>query len=337
MVETSEEARLRGEPFKPLAGRLLRNENAVLFLALVALVFIFATVTGGLTIRGANLMNILMQSSIRGVASVGQAFVILTAGIDVAVGGIGLMCAVLGASLMTHAPYLNLIGYSIPVFLGLPIMLLVGSGWGAVNGLSVSRIGMPPLIVTLAMWGITEGVAFLICGGRSIAQLPDSLSLVGQGEIAGVPVPVIIFFVMAALGYVVLEHTALGRSIYATGGNPASAWLSGVNVRNVQLVAYVISGFLGGLAAIILTGRVMSASMRTLAGLELDSIAAVCVGGVSLAGGKGTMVGVIIGVLMIGVINNGMSVMGADPAVMGIVKGGILFTAVAIDYIRRQS
>jgi putative xylitol transport system permease protein len=336
MVQIPESNRLSVNRFRYIIGRLLRNENAILFLAFIAVVLVLSIITGGLSIRGANLMNILVQSSIRGVASVGQAFVILTAGIDVSVGGIGLMCAVLGASLMTSAPYLSLVGYAIPVFLSIPIMLLAGVAWGAANGFSVSRIGMPPLIVTLAMWGIATGVAFLICGGRSIPQLPDSMAFFGQGNIAGVPVPIIIFAVVAAIGYVILHHTAFGRSVYATGGNSVSAWLSGINVKNIQFATYVISGFLAGLAAVIMTGRVMSASMQTLAGLELDSIAAVCVGGVSLAGGKGSLIGVIIGVLLIGVINNGMSILGADPAVMGIVKGGILFGAVAADYIRRQ-
>ena len=315
---------------------MLGNENAILFLALLAVVFIFAILSEGLSIRGANITNILVQSSIRGVASVGQAFVILTAGIDVSIGGIGLMCAVLGASLMTAAPHLNLIGHPLSVFLGVPIMLLAGAAWGSINGFSVARIGMPPLIVTLAMWGIATGVAFLICGGRSIPQLPDGLTSFGQGEVAGIPVPIIILVVVAVIGYVVLNRTAFGRSVYATGGNPVSAWLSGINVKRVYFAAYVIAGLLAGLAAVIMVGRISSASMQTLSGLEIDVITAVCLGGVSLAGGKGSLVGVMIGVLLIGVINNGMSIMGAAPAVMSIVKGSILFAAVAADYIRRQ-
>ena len=319
-----------------IARRFFRNENATLLGVLIALIGGMAVITNGLTISRANMMNILLQSSIRGVASVGQAFVMLSAGIDVSVGGIGLMSAILGASLMTKAPYLNIIGYPVSLYGVIPIMLLVGAAWGVINGLSVSRIRMPALIVTLAMWGITGGVGFQISGGRSISSLPDQMAFVGQGRILGIPVPVIIFIVVAVIAYFVLEHTTFGRSVYAVGGNPVSAWLSGINVKNVQFMVYVISGFLAGSAGVILTGRVMSASMRTLGGLELDSIAAVCVGGVSLAGGKGTLIGAIIGVLIIGVINNGMSVLGAGPAVQGIVKGAIIFTAVAIDYTRRR-
>ena len=336
MAETVERAKPLSAVAREVAQRFFRNENAVLVLALIALIGGLAIITKGLTIRGANMMNVLLQSSIRGVASVGQAFVMLAAGIDVSVGGIGLMCAILGASLMTNAPYLNIIGYPVSMYIVIPIMLLAGASWGAINGLSVSRIGMPALIVTLAMWGIATGVGFQICGGRSIAAQPDALAFVGQGRIVGIPVPVIIFVVVAGIAYFVLQHTTFGRSVYAVGGNPVSAWLSGIKVKNIQFMVYVISGFLAGLAGVIMTGRVMSASMRTLGGLELDSIAAVCVGGISLAGGRGSLIGAVIGVLIIGVINNGMSVLGADPALQGIVKGVIIFTAVAFDYMRRR-
>jgi len=147
------------------------------------------------------------------------------------------MCAILGASLMTNAPHLNIIGQAVPMQVVIPIMLLVGAAWGVINGLSVSRIGMPALIVTLAMWEITKGVGFQVSGGRSISQLPDALAFVGQGRIAGVPVPVIIFVAVAVIAYFVLNYTSFGRSVYATGGNATSAWLSGIKVKNVLLMA----------------------------------------------------------------------------------------------------
>ncbi len=277
----------------------------------------------------------LLQSSIRGVASVGQAFVILSAGIDVSVGGMGLFCTVLGASIMTSS-FMNVVGDPVPMIIALPIMVLAGIGWGAVNGTMVSRIGMPPLIVTLGMWEITKGAAFQTGSGQSIGFLPEGLLFFGGGRIAGVPVPVIIFIVVAIIGYWVLSYTTYGRSVYAVGGNPVSAWLSGINVKRILFSVYVISGFLAGLAGVIITGRVMSASMISLQGLEIDSIAAATVGGVSLSGGKGSLFGVVFGVLIIGVVNNSMSILGAGPAVQGIVKGAIILIAVAVDYIRRQ-
>jgi len=292
--------------------------------------------TKGLSLRAVNVSNILLQSSIRGVASIGQTFVILSAGIDISIGGVGLVCSVLGASLMTESPVLSIVSNPSPIYIAIPLVLLCGAAFGVVNGTLVSRARIPPLIVTLGMWEISKGIGFEVSGGRSIAQQPDALAFWGSGNIGGVPVPVIIFVVVAVIAYFVLNHTIFGRSTYATGGNPISAWLSGISVKNVQFAVYTISGFLAGLAGVIITSRVMSASMRTLQGLEIDSIAAVTVGGVSLAGGRGGIIGAIIGVIIIGVINNAMSILGAEPSVQGIVKGMIIIGAVAADYARRR-
>ena len=232
--------------------------------------------------------------------------------------------------------YMNILGSPLPLWLGIGIMLLSGVGWGALNGGAISRIRMPALIVTLATWEISKGVAFKIGGGQTIGFLPSKLGLLGYGNIGGIPIAVVIFAAVAVVAYFVLQHTTFGRSVYAVGGNPVSAWLSGIKVRSIQFRVYVISGLLAGLAGVIITGRVMSAAMVTLQGLELDTIAAVTVGGVSLAGGKGNLIGVVLGVLIIGVINNGMSILGAGPSVQGVVKGTIIFIAVAVDYIRKK-
>jgi ribose/xylose/arabinose/galactoside ABC-type transport system permease subunit len=261
--------------------------------------------------------------------------VILTAGIDVSVGGNALFCSTLGAALMTSGE-LSIISNPLPIGLGALIMLMAGLGWGAVNSALVSRVGIPALISTLGMWQITTGAAFEIIQGRSIGALPERLAWWGQGNVAGVPVPAIVFIVVAVIAYYVLNYTSYGRSIYATGGNPVSAWLSGIDIRRVLFSVYIIAGFLAGLAAFIQLGRVMSASMMGLEGLELDSIAAVTIGGVSLFGGRGNLIGVIIGTLIIGVVNNGLSVLKVDPPSIRIVKGAIIILAVAIDTVRRR-
>ena len=180
------------------------------------------------------------------------------------------------------------------------------------------------------------GAAFEIIQGFSIGDLPEHLAWWGQGTVGVVPVPVIIYVVVAIVAYYVLNYTTFGRSIYATGGNPVSAWLSGINVKRVLFSVYAISGFLAGLAAFIQLGRVMSASMMGLEGLEIDSIAAVTIGGVSLFGGRGNLIGVILGTLIIGTVNNGLSVLKAAPAAIRIVKGAIIILAVAIDTVRRR-
>jgi ribose/xylose/arabinose/galactoside ABC-type transport system permease subunit len=315
--------------------RVFRHENAALAIVLLGLIFGIGGLSRGGSLSATNAANVLLQSSIRGIASIGQAMVILTAGIDVSVGGNALFCSVLGGALMTSGE-LSIVSNPLPIGLVALIMLLSGLGWGAVNSALVARVGIPALISTLGMWQITTGAAFEVIEGRTIGSLPESLAWWGQGTVAGVPVPVIIFIIVAIIAYYVLNYTSYGRSIYATGGNPVSAWLSGININRVLFSVYIIAGFLAGLAAFIQLGRVMSASMMGLEGLELDSIAAVTIGGVSLFGGRGNLIGVIIGSLIIGVVNNGLSVLKAGPPAIRIVKGAIIIVAVAIDTVRRR-
>ena len=321
---------------KGVAKHVIRHENSALLMVLVVLIAIMSYFTKGAVATRVNAVNVLSQSSVRGFASIGQAFVVLSAGIDVSVGGVGLFCSMLGTSLMTSLVDRSLTGSPVHFSVGIAAMLFAGVGWGLVNGSLVSRISMPPLIVTLGMWQITRGAAYRLTSGLTIHKLPANLGFFGNGEVGGVPVPIIIFIVIAIIAYFVLNYSTFGRNIYAAGGNPISAWLSGIRVKNIQLMVYAISGFLASIAAIVWSGRIMSASMDSLSGLELDSIAAVFVGGVSISGGKGNLIGVILGVLIIGVINNGMSLLGANTAVQGIVKGVIIVMAVVIDCIRRR-
>jgi ribose/xylose/arabinose/galactoside ABC-type transport system permease subunit len=216
------------------------------------------------------------------------------------------------------------------------LTLVIGAAIGASNGNSVSRLNMPPLIVTLAMWTILEGSALVITNGYTIVGLPRVFDFIGQGDIGGVPVPVVLFIAVAVVGYFVLYYTTFGRSVYSVGGNPVSSWLSGVNVKMVLFSVYVISGFLSSIAGMITLSRTMCASQGSTGGLEMDSIAAVVIGGISLSGGRGNLIGVVIGVLIIGVINNGMSIMLMPAPLQQIVKGVVIYLAVAIDYLRRR-
>jgi ribose/xylose/arabinose/galactoside ABC-type transport system permease subunit len=317
------------------AGRVFRHENAALTGVLIGLIFAMGGVTRGKTLSLANAMNVLLLSSIRGMAAIGQGMVILTAGIDVSVGGNGLFCSILGAALMT-SNWQNIIGHPLPLGLTVLIMLLAGTAWGAFNGAMVSRVGIPALISTLGLWQITTGVAYRICQGRDVHFQPEGLGWWGSGRLLGVPVPVVIFVVVAVIAYFVLHHTTYGRFIYAVGGNPVSAWLSGINVKNILFSVYAIAGFLSGLAAFIMLGRMMLSSMSSLGGLEIDTIAAATVGGISLMGGRGTLIGVVLGTLIIGVVNNGLSLLFASPAIVSSVKGSIIILAVTIDYMRRR-
>jgi ribose/xylose/arabinose/galactoside ABC-type transport system permease subunit len=344
MAENVDRPKSRRFTAKDAAKLLLRHENAILVVILIALTVVMSAVSQGKTASRDNIMNILLQSSMRGVSAIGQAFVILTSGIDLSVGGIGLMSSFLGAILMTegsqatgmaHSQY-TIAGQPIPIALAVLFMLLVGIGWGLANGSAVSRIGVPPLIVTLAMWQITMGVGYRLANGATVTNLAEGYAFFGHTEVAGVPLPVVYFLVVAVIGYFVLNHTTFGKSVYAVGGNRVSAWLSGINIKDVVLSVYAISGFLAGLAGVIMTSRAMSASMKSLSGLELDSIGAVAVGGISLAGGRGSLIGVVVGTIIIGVINNAMSVLGVSSGMMFITKGLVIFAAVAIDCLRRR-
>jgi len=307
---------------------LIGNEHFALVLILIALIAGFGFMTDGKFTTTRNAANLVLRSSAVGIASMGQAFVILTAGIDLSVGGLAILCGVVGASFMTGD-----IGFPLGA---IAIALLVGLAWGAINGVLVSRLRIPALIVTLATWIALGGIAYVYIGGVPVGNLPDSFSFIGQGKIGGVPVPAIIFLTVAAVCYLVMDHTTFGRSVYAVGGNPATAMLCGVNTSNTTFMVYVISGFCAAASGLILTSRLMSGSLLSASGLELDSIAAVVIGGVSLAGGKGTMIGVILGVFIITVISNGMNLMLVPAAYQKIIKGVIIIIAVAIDSARRH-
>jgi ribose/xylose/arabinose/galactoside ABC-type transport system permease subunit len=336
MAETVEKPKPFSVTVRETAKRFFRNENAILVIVLVALVAAMAAITKGLVLSRANVMNILLQSCITGVTSVGQAFVMLTAGIDLSVGGVGLFTSILGGAMMTAVLKQNIVGHVLSPYIAMPVMVLAAAAWGALNGSLVSRVGVPALIVTLGMWQICNGAAFQISQGKYLIQLPDSLNFLGSGSIGGVPVLVTIFVVVVVIAYFVLQHTTFGKSVYAVGSNPVVAYMSGINVRMMLFSVYVISGILAGLAGVMMTARAMSSSMQAFGGLELNTIAAVCVGGFSLAGGKGNIIGMVLGVLIIGVINNGMSVLGATITAQGVVTGAIIITAVAIDYLRRR-
>ena len=317
-------------------ARLLRNDNFLRLFVLLALVIGFGLLTGGTTYSLRGIQNILLQASVTGIAAVGQAFVMLTGGIDLSLYGIGVLASVLGAATMTSRFDLNIVGGDpLPVAVGIGLMLLVALAMGTVNGLLVSRLRIPALIVTLGTWQIGYGLAQLVGGGYTITNLPAGLSVIGQGSLLGVPLPIVEMFVLFAIAWFVLHHTAFGRSVYAVGGNPVSAHLSGIKVRRIQLLVFVISGLMVGLAAISIESRMMAVSVRTLAGLQVDSIAAVAIGGVSIYGGRGSIVGVLLGVLILAVIDSGLGALGASTEVQNTVKGAIIILAVSIEYFRR--
>jgi ribose/xylose/arabinose/galactoside ABC-type transport system permease subunit len=269
-----------------------------------------------------NLLNVMQQTSINAIIAVGMTFVIITAGIDLSVGSIVAFSGVVLASILQTA---------VPLPLALVIGLAVGALCGSVNGILITYGKLPPFISTLGMMSVARGAALLYTGGRPISGFDPSFRYLATGEILYIPVPVIIMILVYLVAHVVLTRTKLGRYAYAIGGNEEAAVLSGVNVKLYKSMVYGLSGMLSGLAAIILTARLNSA--QPIAGMmyELDAIAATVIGGTSLMGGEGRIVGTLIGALIMGVLRNGLNLLGVSSFVQQTVIGSVIILAVLMD------
>jgi ribose/xylose/arabinose/galactoside ABC-type transport system permease subunit len=304
-------------------------------LFLVALIVVFAALQPNF-LHPLNLMNVLRQVSISGLIAIGMTFVILTAGIDLSVGSLVALCGLAAAyvakgGLESRFAVGQAAESGNPVILAFLAAVAVGVAAGAVQGLAITRLRVPPFVVTLGGLTAWRGAALLLSGGGPISGFPPEYTWWGQGRIEGVPVPVIIFLAAAVIAHVVLRHSRFGLHVYAVGGNTAAADLNGVNTRRVILLVYVIVGFSCGLASFLLSARLNSAEAVAGIGLELDVIAAVVIGGTSLFGGVGGVVGTVVGALLIGVLRNGLVLLNISPFIQQIVIGLILVAAVAFD------
>ncbi|GMQ62693.1 ABC transporter permease [Vallitalea maricola] len=269
-----------------------------------------------------NLLNLLRQSSIIGIIAAGMTFVIISGNFDISVGAIA---ALSGAFLMTSLTN----GHSL--ILSIIIALVVGSIAGAVNGFLVSKINIPSLIATMGMVTICRGVLLVYTGGYPVSYLNEQLTKIGNGYLLGIPIPVIIFFSAIIIGHIILSKTKFGRHIYAVGGNQEASLLSGINVDFYKIIVFVINGLMAGLAGIVLTARLSTATAVAGEGYDLDAIAAVVIGGTSVTGGEGNILRTIIGVLLMSVISNSFNLLGVNIHFQYIFKGLIILVAVGFD------
>ena len=270
-----------------------------------------------------NLLNVAQQTSINAIIAVGMTFVIITAGIDLSVGSLVAFSGVVLASVLQAG---------VPLPIALVLALVVGLGCGAVNGLLISYGRLPPFIATLGMMSVARGAALLYTNGRPISGFPENFRFLATGEVLGIiPMPVLIMAAVYVAAHFVLNNTKLGRYAYAIGGNEEAALLSGVNVTKYKIMVYGLCGMLSGLAAVILTARLNSA--QPIAGImyELDAIAATVIGGTSLMGGEGTVLGTLIGALIMGVLRNGLNLLGVSSFIQQIVIGSVIIFAVLVD------
>lgn len=301
------------------------TEYAML-IALIALLLVFSVSANGFLSKE-NILNILRQVAIMGICSVGMTMVIITGGIDLSVGSLVGVACVLGATLMAGGVH--------PI-IAIAACLVVGAVIGLVNGVLINVVGMFPMIATLATMTILRGVAYLISGGMPVYGLPTPFLFLGQGYILGIPVPVLVMVIIFIVGYVVLNKTIFGRTVYGIGGNKEASRLSGVSVRKVIYKVYLLEGILGALAGIILLSRINSGQPNAGNGYEMDIVTACVLGGTSVAGGEGKIKGVLIGVLFMGVLTNGMVLMDIQDYWQRVVKGVVLILAVALDNFSKK-
>lgn len=271
-----------------------------------------------------NFINLLLASSTIGIIAMFTTMLMVGGGLDLSVGSTVALVGVV----ISHAQYS--LGVWGAVAAGIGVALLVG----LTNGLLVTRIGINPLITTLGMFSVVRGLAFVFSGGLTEPMLDETFGKLGRGFVAGIPGPVLVFVVVTVGSYIVMKYTQYGRAMYSIGGNPIASHLAGLKVKRYQLIAYLLSGLSAGMAGILLTSRLGAGAPQAAFGLELSVIAAVILGGTSLAGGKGTILGTLIGVLILGTLNNGMVLLSVSAYYQQIAQGLVLLLAVGLDQFR---
>ncbi|MDX7950238.1 ABC transporter permease [Lichenihabitans sp. Uapishka_5] len=314
--------------------RLLIQEYGI-FIAFVILVAVLAA-SNQFFLTPGNISNILLQTSINGVLAIGMTFVILTRGIDLSVGSVAALAGIVSASFVTASASATVPGGPYPMVVALAIGIGVGVASGAIIGVIVSRFAVPAFVATLGMLSAARGLTLIYGGGRPVPSLTPAFRWIGTGNLFGIPLPVVILLFVFAVSWFVLTRTRFGRYIYAVGGNPHAAVTSGINVVRIRFAVYVISGALAGLAGMILSARTGSALPQAGIAYELDAIAAVVIGGTSLSGGVGRVTGTLIGALIIGVMNNGLDLLGIESYYQQILKGALIVGAVMLDQKRNQ-
>lgn len=311
-----------------LSERLSDVVSQLAAAAALIVVFVALSFASPVFLTADNLFNIGTQTAVTAVLAVGVTMVIITAGIDLSVGSVSALAGVVGVMLITSV--------GLPVPMAIIGGILVGAGAGLVNGLLVSMGGLNPFIATLGMLSVARGLVYILTDANSIFGAPDSFRLLGQGVIGAVPIPVIVILVVAVAGYIVLSRTRLGRYAYAMGSNLEAARLSGIPIRRYLTSVYVISGSLAGLGGMIAMSRVNSGQPNFGVGLELDVIAAAVIGGASLFGGQGSVVGTLIGAFLIALIRNGAVLLSVNTFYQQVIIGLIIWIAVFWDQYRRR-
>ncbi|MEZ0481836.1 ribose ABC transporter permease [Planococcus sp. SSTMD024] len=293
------------------------------FIGLILIIIIITAINPSF-LSMSNILNVLRQVSINALIAFGMTFVILTGGIDLSVGSILALTGAVTAGMMASG---------VDPILAMLLGLFLGAVLGAINGVIIAKGKVAPFIATLATMTIYRGLTLVYTEGRPISGLGDSMAfqMLGKGYFLGIPVPVVTMLISFGILYFILKKTTFGRRVYAVGGNEEASVLSGINADRIKIYVYSLVGALAGLASLILTSRLNSAQPTAGQMFELDAIAAVVLGGTSLTGGRGWIVGTLIGALIIGVLNNGLNLIGVSSFFQQVVKGAVILLAVLLD------
>ncbi len=315
---------------KPNRAKGFIKENMGILIALMALCVFLSVfpITSKSFLNPKNIFNVLRQISTNMFLACGMTMVIILGGIDLSVGSIIALSGVFAAGCVARY------GLSIPT--ALLVGLLIGAIIGAFNGYVICKTTIPPFIVTLATMNIARGFAKVYTGGSPVRVVSKEWQFIGAGYFGFIPVPVVLMILVLIITGLIMNKTKMGRHIYAVGGNPQAALFSGINVAKVKFFVHLFSGIMAGLAGIVLASRMYSGQPTAGEGAEMDAIAAVVVGGTSMAGGSGKLGGTIIGGLIIGILNNGLNLMNVNSFWQDVVKGVVILLAVFVDYIRIQ-
>ncbi|MDU7411247.1 MAG: ribose ABC transporter permease [Anaerococcus sp.] len=308
--------------------KMKENQNLGTILALIILM-IFVSILNPAFLQSNNLLNLMRQLIINGFIALGMTFVILTGGIDLSVGS---------TLALTSAIFAGLLQNGMNTGLAILIALVLGLVLGLLNGILITKGKLAPFIVTLATMTIFRGLTLVYTDGRPIAGPRDNFAFkfLGKGQFLGIPFQVILFILAFLVLWMILNKTALGRKIYAVGGNEKASFISGINIDKVKIWVYVISSLMAVLSGLVLTSRLNSAQPTAGAAYEMDAIAAVVLGGTSMTGGSGSLTGTLIGILILGVLNNGLNLLGVSSFYQQIVKGIVILIAVLIDRKRNK-
>ncbi len=307
---------------KEIKAFFTKTPTGGIFLALILVCALFSSMTSRF-LTPTNISVILNQVSVNAILAFGVTFVIIAGGIDLSLGSLMAVCGVVVALLSQNNEY--------SLWLAIIGTLIAGIALGAHNGFIVVLTKVPPFIVTLGTMTIGRGVALILSKGRPISDLNESLNFLGNGDLFGIPIPILFLVLSYATCHILLTKTIFGRYVKAIGGNEMASYVAGVRVNRIKLYVYMISGLFAALAGILLTARINTGQPNAGLGFELDAIAAVIIGGTSTRGGKGTITGTLLGVLFIGVINNGLDLINVSAYWQQVIMGGIIILAVVLD------